>query len=171
MKTLASLIRNRAARIFSSLLLLHWLYWVYTYAALPDPLAIKFDASGAANYWVSPMQYLVVQILISLVSPILVLLVLHLGNHFPSMLLNIRRTQYWLAMENRAQLRAVISRHAFGLAGLMVMFGMAIHFAILKANSMEPAFFPSRYTYVLVVLFFLGVFMWSRMLSKALNVD
>lgn len=171
MKILERFFDNRAAGIFISLLLLHWIYWAHSYVALPDPLAIKFDASGAANYWVSPTQYLLIQVLISLVSPIIVLLLLHLSNHFPSMLLNIHRSQYWLAMENRAQMRAIVSRYAFSLAGLMVMFGTAIHFAILKANSIEPAFFPSRYTYVLICLFFMGVFMWSRMLNRALSVS
>lgn len=118
-------------------------YVALSASTLPEQVALHFDASGAADAYVSRQAYVLFWLGLSLLILLLgVWLPYRLALWKPSVL-NIPNRHHWMAPARRAQTLDEVRRLLLAQAGAMLLLFALLHGLILQAHASEPPSLPT----------------------------
>lgn len=104
-------------------------------AWLPPVVASHFDASGAANGFLSRNVYIVVMVLVCGGIPLLLTAMGHWLAAFPDNFINIPNRSWWLAPGRRASSLASLATRLEWLAVAVAVFLCYVHVLVVVGNS------------------------------------
>jgi hypothetical protein len=134
-----------------------------TVPALPQRMAIHFNADGAADGWASRTTHALFIAGLPLFITALFVGIAFLTPRFPK-LVNLPRRDYWLAPERVRFTAALLLRWLLWLACLMTIFFGALHWIVLLANQTQPAKLSMSQMLPLVIGFLIGCMIWTTSL-------
>jgi uncharacterized membrane protein len=103
-------------------------------ARLPGRIAVHFGASGAADGWMTPRQFALMDAFI-LAVVVLVMLAGALSTRFlPARMINVPHRQHWFAPERARASRDRLLRHMLWFCCLVVAFVAFIDHAVFVVN-------------------------------------
>lgn len=164
--------RKCSALLFSAFLLSHLaLIHALRHAAeeLPAKVATHFNATGAANGWMSRESYPWVFGGLGL-GLSFVLLAFFYGIRFrPVASLQLPHREHWLSAQNRERTFDALMQAGMWLATFIVLFFYGIHRMIVAANAIHPAQLSSGIWY-LVLAFLCAIGLWIYLLQRYFRV-
>jgi hypothetical protein len=129
---------NRSLAIVFGLTLAAAAYVWTTSHGLPPIVASHFNASGAADGFMSRQFYIWFMIAFIAGLPLLLVLLPNLAFHHPRLRFNVPNRDYWLAPERRPETVAFLCRQNTWLSVLITGFLCYVHWLVLQANTMNP---------------------------------
>ncbi len=137
--------------------------WFFT-LSLPQKVATHFNFAGKPDGFMTLQNHQSFIILSTICFPLfMVFMVGVLPMWFPS-LVNISHRDYWFAPERKTQTLDYLFNMACKLGVLMVFFFVGLNVIIVLANNSNPVLMPKLPFFVVMALFFIGVFLWAVML-------
>ena len=137
--------------------------WFLT-LGLPQKIATHFNFAGKPDGFMTLQNHQSFIILSTICFPLfMVFMVGVLPMWFPS-LVNISHRDYWFAPERKTQTLDYLFNMACKLGVLMVFFFVGLNVIIVLANNSNPVLMPKLPFFVVMALFFIGVFLWVVML-------
>ena len=137
--------------------------WIFT-LSLPQKVATHFNFAGKPDGFMTLQNHQSFIILSTICFPLfMVFMVGVLPMWFPS-LVNISHRDYWFAPERKTQTLDYLFNMACKLGVLMVFFFVGLNVIIVLANNSNPVLMPKLPFFVVMALFFIGVFLWVVML-------
>jgi uncharacterized membrane protein len=127
---------------------------------LPPTVASHFGFGGAANGFMARSAYIPFMAIMTLGLPLLIGLLLGLGRHLPSSLINLPNRSYWLAPEHIEATHQYIARQARIFSALLVVFMSFVHWQVVQANLVQPPKLPERPFIFGLILFMLATVAW-----------
>ncbi len=156
-------------RLINTVVLLAFIFtgastnWIFT-LSLPQKVATHFNFAGKPDGFMTLQNHQSFITLSTICFPLfMVFMVGVLPAWFPS-LVNIAYRDYWFAPERKTQTFDYLFSMACKLGVLMVFFFVGLNVIIVLANKSNPILMPKPPFFVVMALFFLGVFLWVVML-------
>jgi uncharacterized membrane protein len=109
-----------------------------TAAALPPVVASHFNASGAANGFMTRTAYTALVMLLLVGAPLLLAFVPFTVIGSGGAGLNIPDRHYWLAPERREQTIGFLRQQGLLFAALVAVFLVYVHWLVVRANQLRP---------------------------------
>ncbi len=110
-----------------------------TMGGVPPRIATHFGAGGAADSWMTRDGYLAFMLVFVLGLPWFVyVMAAVLPGRFPRFT-NLPNRDHWLAPAQQGGTLAALRAFGAGIAILMALMVTSVHFAILHANTVQPA--------------------------------
>jgi len=109
-----------------------------TSGALPPRVATHFGAGGAANGWMPRHGYTWTMTALQVVLPLVLFGALGQLPKRAERYVNLPHRDYWLAPERRAATVATLRGYGAAMGMVTALFLIAVHAAILDANSHAP---------------------------------
>jgi len=139
---------------------------VATSIALPDRVATHFDASGAANGFMTRAPYLVFMTVFALLLPLLVLRGLRSAMNGAINSINVPNREYWLDPARREESLRWLHAHAARLAAGISAFAFVLHAALIYANHQVPPRLDPGLGFALLGASLIGVLLWGLGLMR-----
>lgn len=137
---------------------------------LPDPVAIHFNLSGAADNSISRTSHLVFSLLMGCGIPGLIVGVsFALKNGSPD-LLNVPNPEYWRSPENFPRACRLLLRSVLWLSTGLCLWFAAFNFLLVSANMITPARLPRLGFVALLGGLFLFLAGWIISLYQSFRV-
>ncbi len=133
---------------------------------LPEVVASHFDASGAANGFMSRGVYLGFMLALVVALPLVVALSGRLASVLPPRLVNLPNKAYWLAPERRAATLKALSQRTGWLAVLLLAFLCFVHWLVVQANASVTKELPQAPFIVGLALLLAGTLGWAVALHR-----
>ena len=111
---------------------------ISTFERLPERVASHFNASGAADGWMSRGNYLAFIVSLAVFLPGIVVGLCFALRYMPAWTFNLPNRDYWLAPGRRAATNAHFFRQSLWFACLAIAFVIGVHLTIVEANSHFP---------------------------------
>jgi uncharacterized membrane protein len=127
---------------------------------LPARLATHFDASGTPNAWMSSSGYLAFFGAFGLGIPVLIIALFYVTRWLPPALINIPRRNFWLAKERAWETHRYLLSRGLWLGCLMLLFMLAIHYAVIRANQLAPPQLAPKSALIPLGIFLIGLVVW-----------
>ena len=123
------------------------------YGALPEKVAVHFNALGQADIWASKGQFLWTNILLFLAVAILFQSMILSLPKLPAELLNIPKRRYWLSPQRKEATLRYVMRFLLWIADLTMLFLFGVSYLITQANYYRT----NRLSSTFWILFFLYI--------------
>lgn len=137
--------------------------WFLT-LGLPQKIATHFNFAGKPDGFMTLQNHQSFITLSTICFPLfMVFMVGVLPAWFPSTV-NIAHRDYWFAPERKTQTLDYLFNMACKLGVLMVFFFVGLNVIIVLANNSNPVLMPKLPFFVVMALFFIGVFLGVVML-------
>lgn len=128
--------------------------------ALPDRIAVHFDAAGNANGWMTRSQHIFTELAFGTGLSLLFTGIFYAIRFLPPSIINIPNRDFWLAPERRAETNERLLTLSFWLASLVVIFFLAIHHLIIAANAISPPRLDTKTGTIALAGFLAGMAIW-----------
>ncbi|MBK7999410.1 MAG: DUF1648 domain-containing protein [Verrucomicrobia bacterium] len=142
------------------------IFVLVTVGQLPDRVASHFDASGAANGWMSRDSHVRYMVTFGSFFPLAVPVVCYCVRFLPVGLVNIPRREYWLAPERKSETINYLFRHAVWFGCLSVCFVAGSHWLVVDANLHSPPQLSTRLLVAVAGGFIAGLAWWIVVLLR-----
>lgn len=136
-------------------------YVFMTAPQLPETVATHFNGSGKADGWMARSSAIESILAFGVGLPLLVILVFWLLHFVPGSMVNVPKRDFWTAPERRGQMLAILQRHSYWLACLILGLTTYLHYLVVQANMASPAQFSSGQMALLLLGFPLGILTWA----------
>ena len=123
------------------------------YGALPDKVAVHFNALGQADAWASKQQFFWFNIFLFLAVAVLFQGMILSMPKLPAELLNIPKRRYWLSPQRKEATLRYVMRFLLWIADLTMLFLFGLSYLITQANYYRT----NRLSSLFWILFFLYV--------------
>jgi Protein of unknown function (DUF1648) len=146
--------------VFFVLLAAACVYLPLSTAALPERVAAHFGADGTPNGFMSRADYRGFILLFTLGLPLLVVAALGLlPRAFGT--LKLPNADYWMGPQRRAETLGFLTRQAFWLGSLLVLFLCGVHALVVQANAPAAPHLGNPLFFALLAAFLLGMAAWA----------
>ena len=146
--------------VFPGLLAACVLLLVRSSAALPDNVAIHFNAKNDADAWVARDQYRFLMLLALIGLPILLVWVMAWLPRLTGGKGQIPDHEYWFANDRRRDTERFLVGHACWLATITVAVIYGAHILIQRANAVMPATLASDQLLTMLLVYVCGLGWW-----------
>lgn len=148
------------ALVFFAVLAAASVYLLASTAALPERVASHFGANGAANGFMPRAEYRNFILFFTLGLPALVVACLGALPRFFSTL-KLPDAQHWMSPQQRTQTVDFLTRQAFWLGSLLVLFLCGVHALLVRANTQSAPQLQNELFIGLMAAFMLGMAAWA----------
>jgi uncharacterized membrane protein len=131
-----------------------------TSSQLPARVASHFDASGAANGFLSQDAYRMFMLVIVVVVPIALYWLPRRLFQLPDARINIPNADYWLTPQRRNATIDYLSGRASFFAGFLLVFLCYVHWLVVRANALTPPVLSSQWFLVGLAIFLIATMIW-----------
>jgi len=149
-----------AGSVFLLLSAIFVLFLALSASSLPPTVATHFDGDGRPNAWMRSSSYLFFFIAFGTGLPVVIATLFYVIRWLPAGLINIPRRDFWLAGERAPETHRYLLVRGLWLACLMVLFMLAVHFAVVRANQVSPTRLAPQSVLVPAGLFFTALVIW-----------
>lgn len=164
MKTL-----SKPAFILVILYLCFFSYLSLSVSSLPDCVATHFNGDGQPNGSMNRSSYMLFRAVFSFVLPLFLIGISFTCRFFPDKYFNIPNRDYWLAPQRRAETFSYLVTHSLWFACIALSFIIGIHFSIVKANRLTPAYLSTPLILGLMGCFLAGIAVWIVSMFRHFN--
>ncbi|RYD22936.1 MAG: DUF1648 domain-containing protein [Verrucomicrobiaceae bacterium] len=119
---------------------------------LPQKMASHFNASGAADGWMSRTPFVALMLAVGLSIPAFILVLLYGIRFLPSGVLNLPNPAYWRVQENYRGACEILFRSALVFAGGFLLWEAAFLHLIVKANKTQPPVLDASQAFLLTAI-------------------
>ena len=142
----------------------------YSFAVLPDRVAMQFGSGGVPNSWGSKWAFVAVFAVADLIVAAIAFLSVPACFKLPASLLSLPNKDYWLKPENRKELEARFSAliEEFGVALFAFLFLVGL--LTLDANLSDPVRLNESLLLMFFAAFMLYVLYWLIKLLRRMKV-
>jgi hypothetical protein len=155
--------RRLSLLLFATLLIASAAYIVGTTELLPPRLAMHFNNAGQASGAIPRSAYLAITLSFAVLLPLFIVasiaalpLITYRGVKLPN-------REYWLGPSRRDQTLAALGAFGGVLGCLLTVFGAALHYTILEANTSVPPQLRAPLFYGVLGGFFAAVIAWQTL--------
>lgn len=139
-------------------------YLLGTLDALPAVAGTHFNASGAADGFMTSAQYRSFMLVFAVGIPVLVVVTILVLLQTMQHRINIPYKQHWLAPERREATVAFLQAHSIWLGTIMALFTGYLHALLLEANAVQPPRLPEESLYTSMGVLLAVVILWGLLL-------
>jgi len=144
-------------------------------SSMPATVATHFDGSGRPNAWMRWSSYVAFFSAFGVGVPALIVALFYVVRWVPAGLINIPRRDFWLTSERAPETHRYLLAQGLWLACMMLLFLLAVHFAIVRANELPqphlapPSVLVPTGIFITFVVIWIATFLrhFTRMQSKA----
>lgn len=156
--------------IYGILLMLHVLFIALTLSTLPDPIATHFNSANLPDDWSSHQTYWLIQVLVSIVTPMFVVFLLSFTNRLPSYLVNLPNKDYWLHPDRQESTQQRIVIYGWWMACIIVIFSIGLHYGIWMANQQALPRIDGDLMFHMTMGFIVLTIIWAMSLVRSFKV-
>lgn len=147
--------------VFISLLVIFMLLAFNSIGGLPEKIAIRFDANGAADSWTTRETYRVFVLLSLAGLPLLLVWVMAGLPRLTKGRGQIPDCEYWFAVNRQQQTEAFLLQHACWLGTLTVAVVYGMHVLIVRANAINPPMLTTDRLLTMIFVYLFGLVWWT----------
>jgi hypothetical protein len=128
---------------------------------------VHFNAAGAANGFMTRADCRKFLLLTTIGAPAFIALVTGaLPRLLPPGMLNIPHREYWMAPSRARESVEFLSSQGIWFSCIFLAFLACVDWMLVKANTAQPATFPSAQFLWVLALFFGAIAVWARGMFK-----
>jgi len=128
--------------------------------ALPEKLAVHFDAVGHPNGWMSRSEDMLTILLMGFGLTFIVLTLFYSFRFFPASYLSVPNQAFWRHPQNYQTACNYLFRGSFILASNFLIFFTGLHILIIEANLQTTIGLPFPLQYFVIGIFILLQTLW-----------
>src|SRR5688572_23684364 len=132
----------------------------FSASSLPPTVATHFDGYGRPNAWMRSSSYLTFFIAFGVGLPVIIVALFYIIRWLPAGLINIPRRDFWLARERAPETHRYLLARGLWLACMMLLFMLAVHFAVVRANQLAPPRLALQNMFVPMGIFITALVIW-----------
>ncbi len=155
---------NRPSLVFLVTEIVIALFILSTIAALPTTIATHFNGTGLPNGFMEKPAYLAFVLVLSIAMPVGVVGFIALALRMSQSRINIPNREFWLSPEHKQATLHYLYKHIAWLGTQLSLFMGFVHWAIVQANSVQPAQIPARLMLLGTGLMLASMGLWIGML-------